>query len=77
MKGVKGLEELEKIASNPILTLAAIAFTLYEIRALIKAIHALVIQRNTALDIASREALALLKDIKTGIVRLYQLIKSR
>ena len=71
------MEDMEKFVSNPLLTLAAIAFTVYEIRSLVKAIQALIIQRNASLEINSKEGLSLLKDIKTGIVKLYQLIKSR
>ena len=71
------MEDMEKFVSNPLLTLAAIAFTVYEIRSLVKAIQALIIQRNASLEMNSKEGLSLLKDIKTGIVKLYQLIKSR
>ena len=71
------MEDMEKFVSNPFLTLAAIAFTLYEIRSLVKAIQALTVQRNASLEVNSKEGLSLLKDIKTGIVKLYQLVKSR
>lgn len=71
------MEDMEKLVSNPFLTMAAMAFTLYEIRSLVKAIQALTVQRNASLEVYGKEGLSLLKDIKTGIAGLYQLIKSR
>ena len=71
------MEDMEKLVNNPFLTLAAIAFTLYEIRSLVKAIQALTVQRNASLEANGREGLSLLRDINTGIARLYQLIRSR
>lgn len=71
------MEDMEKLVNNPFLTLAAIVFTLYEIRSLMKAIQALTVQRNASLEVYSKEGLSLLKDIKTGIAGLYQLIRSR
>lgn len=71
------MEDMEKFVSNPLLTIAAIAFTMYEIRSLVKAIQALIIQRNASLEINSKEGLSLLRDIKTGVIKLYQLIRSR
>ena len=71
------MEGMEELVNNPFLTLAAMAFTLYEIRSLVKAIQALTAQRNASLEVYSKEGLSLLKDIKTSIAGLYQLIKSR
>ena len=71
------MEDMEKLINNPFLTLAAMAFTLYEIRSLIKAIQTLTVQRNASLEVYGKEGLSLLKDIKTGIAGLYQLIRSR
>lgn len=71
------MEDMEKLVNNPFLTLAAIAFTLYEIRSLVKAIQALTVQRNASLEVYGKEGLSLLRDVKTGIARLYQLIRSR
>ena len=71
------MEDMEKLVSSPFLTLAAIAFTLYEIRSLIKVIQALIAQRNASFEISSKEGLSLLRDIKTGVVKLFQLIRSR
>lgn len=71
------MEDMEKFVSSPLLTIAAIAFTMYEIRSLVKAIQALIIQRNASLEINSKEGLSLLRDIKTGVIKLYQLIRSR
>ena len=71
------MEDMEKLVNNPFLTLACIAFTLYEIRSLVKAIQALTAQRNASLEVYGKEGLSLLRDINTGIARLYQLIRSR
>lgn len=71
------MEDIEKLINNPFLTLAAIAFTLYEIRSLVKAIQALTVRRNASLEVYGKEGLFLLKGIKTGIAGLYQLIRSR
>ena len=71
------MEDIEKLVNNPFLALAAMAFTLYEIRSLIKAIQTLTVQRNASLEVNGREGLSLLRDINTGIARLYQLIRSR
>lgn len=71
------MEDMEKLVNNPFLTLAAMAFTLYEIRSLIKAIQTLTVQRNASLEVYGKEGLSLLRDIKTGIARLYRLIRSR
>lgn len=71
------MEDMEKLVNNPFLTMAAMAFTLYEIRSLVKAIQALTVQHNASIEVYGKEGLSLLKDIKTGIAGLYQLIKSR
>lgn len=71
------MEDMEKFVNSPFLTLAAMAFTLYEIRSLVKAIQTLTVQRNASIEAYGKEGLSLLRDIKTGIVRLYQLIRSR
>ena len=71
------MDELQKMLTNPVLTLVGILLVLREIHSLVTAIKALITQRNDALSVASQSALALLNDIKTALTRLYQLIKSR
>lgn len=71
------MEEMQKMLTNPVLTLVGILLVLREIHNLVTAIRALITQRNDALAATSQSALALLTDIKTALMRLYQLIKSR
>ena len=71
------MDELQKMLTNPVLTLVGILLVLREIHSLMNAIKALITQRNDALTATSQSALALLNDIKTALTRLYQLIKSR
>lgn len=71
------MEELQKMLTNPVLTLVGILLVLREIHNLVTAIKTLITQRNDALIITSQSALALLNDIKTALTRLYQLIKLR
>lgn len=71
------MDELQKMLTNPVLTLVGILLVLREIHSLVTAIKALITQRNDALIATSQSALALLSDIKTALTRLYQLIKLR
>ena len=71
------MDELQKMLTNPVLTLVGILLVLREIHNIVTAIKTLIIQRNDTLTVASQSALALLNDIKTALTRLYQLIKSR
>ena len=71
------MDELQKMLTNPVLTLVGILLVLREIHSLMNAIKALITQRNDALTATSQSALVLLSDIKTALTRLYQLIKSR
>ena len=71
------MDELQKMLTNPVLTLVGILLVLREIHSLVIAIKALITQRNEALTVASQSALVLLNDIKTALARLYQLIKLR
>ena len=71
------MDELQKMLTNPVLTLVGILLVLREIHSLVTAIKALITQRNDALTATSQSALVLLSDIKTALTRLYQLIKSR
>ena len=71
------MDELQKMLTNPVLTLVGILLVLREIHSLVTAIKALITQRNDALTVASQSALVLLNDIKTALTRLYQLIKLR
>ena len=71
------MDELQKMLTNPVLTLVGILLVLREIHSLITAIKALITQRNDALTDTSQSALVLLNDIKTALARLYQLIKLR
>ena len=71
------MDELQKMLTNPVLTLVGILLVLREIHSLMNAIKALITQRNDALTATSQSALALLNDIKAALTRLYQLIKSR
>ena len=71
------MDELQKMLTNPVLTLVGILLVLREIHNLVIAIKTLITQRNDALTAMSQNALALLNDIKTALTRLYQLIKSR
>ena len=71
------MDELQKMLTNPVLTLVGILLVLREIHNLVIAIKTLITQRNDALTITSQSALDLLNDIKTALTRLYQLIKSR
>ena len=71
------MDELQKMLTNPVLTLVGILLVLREIHSLVTAIKALITQRNDALTATSKSAIAMLNDIKTALVRLYQLIKSR
>ena len=71
------MDELQKMLTNPVLTLVGILLVLREIHSLVTAIKTLITQRNEALTAASQSALVLLNDIKTALARLYQLIKLR
>ena len=71
------MDELQKMLTNPVLTLVGILLVLREIHSLVIAIKALITQRNDALTVTSQSALVLLNDIKTALTRLYQLIKLR
>ena len=71
------MEELKGMLTNPVLTLVGILLVLREIHALVGVIKTLITQRNDAFEASSRTALSLLTDIRTGIARLYQLIRSR
>ena len=71
------MDELQKMLTNPVLTLVGILLVLREIHGLVTAIKALIAQRNDALAVSSQSSLAILADIKAGLGRLYQLIKSR
>ena len=71
------MDELQKMLTNPVLTLVGILLVLREIHSLVTAIKALITQRNDALTDTSQSVLVLLSDIKTALTRLYQLIKSR
>lgn len=71
------MDELQKMLTNPVLTLVGILLVLREIHNLVTAIKTLITQRNDALTATSQSALTLLNDIKTALTRLYQLIKSR
>ena len=71
------MDELQKMLTNPVLTLVGILLVLREIHSLVTAIKALITQRNDALTVTSQSALVLLNDIKTALTRLYQLIKLR
>ena len=71
------MDELQKMLTNPVLTLVGILLVLREIHNLVTAIKTIITQRNDALAVTSQSALALLNDIKTALMRLYQLIKSR
>ena len=71
------MDELQKMLTNPVLTLVGILLVLREIHSLVTAIKALITQRNDALTDTSQSMLVLLNDIKTALTRLYQLIKSR
>ena len=71
------MDELQKMLTNPVLTLVGILLVLREIHSLVTVIKALITQRNDALTVTSQSALVLLNDIKTALTRLYQLIKLR
>ena len=71
------MDELQKMLTNPVLTLVGILLVLREIHNLVIAIKTLITQRNDALAVSSQSTLNLLADIKAGLGRLYQLIKSR
>ena len=71
------MDELQKMLTNPVLTLVGILLVLREIHNLVTAIKTLITQRNDTLTVTSQSAMALLNDIKTALARLYQLIKSR
>ena len=71
------MDELQKMLTNPVLTLVGILLVLREIHSLVTAIKALITQRNDAFTVTSQSALVLLNDIKTALTRLYQLIKLR
>ena len=71
------MDELQKMLTNPVLTLVGILLVLREIHNLVIAIKTLITQRNDALTVTSQSALAMLDDIKTALTRLYQLIESR
>ena len=70
------MEEIQKMLTNPVLTLVGILLVLREIHNLVTAIKTLITQRNDALTVTSQSAIALLNDIKTALMRLSQLIKS-
>ena len=71
------MDELQKMLTNPVLTLVGILLVLREIHSLVTVIKGLITQRNDALTDMSQSVLVLLSDIKTALTRLYQLIKSR
>ena len=71
------MDELQKMLTNPVLTLVGILLVLREIHNLVIAIKTLITQRNDTLTVTSQSALAMLDDIKTALTRLYQLIESR
>lgn len=71
------MEELKEMLANPILTLVGILLILREIHSLVNSIKALIVQRNDAMSSLSQSVLSRLDDIKRGLARLYQLIKSR
>ena len=71
------MDELQKMLTNPVLTLVGILLVLREIHSLVTAIKELITQRNNAFTDTSQSALVLLSDIKTALTRLYQLIKLR
>ena len=71
------MDELQKMLTNPVITLVGILLVLREIHYLVIAIKTLITQRNDALTATSQSALALLSDIKVALTRLYQLIKLR
>ena len=71
------MDELQKMLTNPVLTLVGILLVLREIHSLVTVIKALITQRNDALTVTSQSALVLLNEIKTALTRLYQLIKLR
>ena len=71
------MDELQKMLTNPVLTLVGILLVLREIHNLVIAIKTLITQRNDTLTVMSQSALAMLDDIKTALTRLYQLIESR
>lgn len=71
------MDELQKMLTNPVLTLVGILLVLREIHNILIAIKTLITQRNDALTITSQSALALLNDIETALTRLCQLIESR
>ncbi len=71
------MDELQKMLTNPVLTLVGILLVLREIHNLVITIKTLIMQRNDALTVTSESALVMLNDIKAALTRLYQLIKSR
>ena len=71
------MDDLQKMLTNPVLTLVGILFVLREIHSLVNSIKALIVQRNDATSSLSQSVLSRLDDIKRGLARLYQLIKSR
>ena len=71
------MDELQKMLTNPVLTLVGILLVLREIHSLVVVIRTLISQRNDALTATSQSALALLSDIESALTRLYQLIESR
>ena len=71
------MDELQKMLTNPVLTLVGILLVLREIHSLVVAIRTLITQRNDALIATSQSVLAMLSDIKTALTRLYQLVESR
>ena len=71
------MDEFQKVLTNPVLTLVGILFVLREIHSLVNSIKALIVQRNDSASSLSQSVLSRLDDIKRGLARLYQLIKSR
>ena len=71
------MDELQKMLTNPVITLVGILLVLREIHSTATAIKTLITQRNDALTATSQSALAMLSDVKTELTRLYQLIESR
>ncbi len=71
------MDELQKMLTNPVLTLVGILLVLREIHNLVITIKTLIMQRNDALTVTSESALVMLNDIKAALTRLYQLITSR
>lgn len=71
------MDELQKMLTNPVLTLVGILLLLREIHSLVLVIKTLITQRNDALTATSQSALALLSGIESALTRLYQLIESR